>query len=121
MSKTFVKFLLVGGLNTLFGYLVFSLGILLGAGSALALALTFVLGVVFNFHSTGRLVFRSRDPRKFVVFAAVYTGLYLVNLVSLRALRTAGLAPLASQAILVLPMALLSFFSLARVFSRNEQ
>ena len=60
-SIQFVKFLLVGALNTLFGYSVFAGLVYAGIAPMPALLLTYVVGVLFNFVTTGRLVFnRSR-------------------------------------------------------------
>ncbi|MGF6313334.1 putative flippase GtrA [Bradyrhizobium sp. i1.8.4] len=56
----FVKFVLVGVANTALGYAQFALFYLLLGSHQLAITLATACGVMFNFHSTGRLVFRSR-------------------------------------------------------------
>ena len=50
----FVKFLLVGALNTAFGYGIYALLIWFGLRPFLAVGLATVLAVLFNFQSTGR-------------------------------------------------------------------
>ncbi|HET9651933.1 MAG TPA: GtrA family protein, partial [Usitatibacter sp.] len=53
----FVRFLIVGGVNTLFGYAVFAGLVLAGMPPMPALVLTYVVGVLFNFFTTRRFVF----------------------------------------------------------------
>ena len=53
----FVRFLLVGVLNTLFGYFSFATLIIIGLDYKLAALLATIIGVLFNFQTTGRLVF----------------------------------------------------------------
>jgi putative flippase GtrA len=106
----FIRFLLTGGLNTMFGYGVFAACILLGINTAVSLAIAFVLGTAFNFVTYSRMVF-SDVPRGFVGrFAILSCVLYAVNLGLLDLLMRLGPPPVAAQAILVLPMAVLGFF-----------
>src|SRR6516162_3637567 len=56
----FIRFVLVGCLNTTVGYGLFAACILLGLPSALALLIATIIGVLFNYFSTGRLVFACR-------------------------------------------------------------
>ena len=53
----FAKFLLVGVLNTLFGYFLYGSLILIGLDYKYAVLLATIIGVLFNFQTTGRLVF----------------------------------------------------------------
>jgi putative flippase GtrA len=53
----FARFLLVGALNTLFGYFLYGSLILIGINYKLAALLATIQGVLFNFQTTGRLVF----------------------------------------------------------------
>ena len=56
-KRKFVRFLLVGVLNTLFGYFSFATLIIIGLDYKLAALLATIIGVLFNFQTTGRLVF----------------------------------------------------------------
>lgn len=103
------RFLLVGLLNTLFGYGVFWLVLALTQRAMFSLAVSTVAGVLFNFRSIGGLVFRTADPRRLGAFASVYAFLFLLNALALESLRGCGLPPAMAQAGLVLPLALLSF------------
>lgn len=109
LAHEFVRFVLVGGLNTLFGYGVFFACLALGAGNALALLVANTLGILFNFHTFGKLVFRSHDYRRIVRFTLVYAGIYAANLGTLELLNRAGLESRIAQATLVIPVALASW------------
>lgn len=119
-ERRFYVFLVVGGLNTLFGYAMFSMLVWLALPYPLALLLAQVLGVLFNFRTTGRIVFANRDNRLLVKFFGVYALLYLVNLVLLKLLIALDLSVYFASALLILPMALLSFaLNKKFVFTRN--
>ena len=119
-SSQFVRFLLVGALNTAFGYGVFALFILVGLHYGIAAALGTILGVLFNFQTIGRIVFESRDRGLLARFAAVYAITYVVNVAALRALEATRVHVLIVQAALVLPMAALAFALHRRFVFRRE-
>jgi putative flippase GtrA len=104
-----LRFGLAGLLNTAFGYCAFAIFIFLKFLPFAALTLATILGVAFNFQTSKRLVFRSggRAAR----FVLVYAAVLLLNWAALRALQRLGLGPLAAQALLVLPFAVISFLA----------
>jgi len=108
-SARFVRFLLVGGLNTAFGYGVFVTCLWLGLHYALAGAIATVLGVLFNFKSTGRLVFNSPGNRALPRFAVVYATIYLVNTLAIGVMLQVGIPEWLGGLILILPSAILSY------------
>lgn len=105
----FLRFLLVGVLNTAFGYGVFVACLWLGMHYALAGAFSTVLGVLFNFKSTGKLVFRSQGNGKLAHFVAVYAIIYLVNVLALGVMLQSGIPEWLGGLILLLPSAILSY------------
>lgn len=105
----FLRFLAVGVLNTLFGYGVFGALVLAHMEPGLALFIATVAGVIFNYFTTGRLVFAASGMGRLPRFAAVYGLTFLVNLWSLRELTAAGLSPLLAQAIMLPVMVILTF------------
>jgi putative flippase GtrA len=109
IGRQFIKFLLVGLLNSLFGYGCFAVLLYLGLHYPIALFLATVLGVAFNFKSTGALVFGSRNNRLIFKFVASYAIVYLVNAAGIRIFTEFGYAPYIGGAILILPMAVLAF------------
>jgi putative flippase GtrA len=107
-AAQFARFLGVGLLNTLFGYAVFAGLILAGVGPMPALVLTYAVGIVFNFFTTGRLVFRG-SPGSFLRFVAAYAAIYAVNVGLFKVVEAAGAAPLAAQALCLPVVAVFSF------------
>lgn len=112
LDRRFLGFLLAGGVNTLFGYGVFSGLVLLGVPPHAALIVGAVTGVLFNFLTTST-VFRSRDLRLLPRFLAVYSAMLGLNMLLLEAAMRAGLGPLLAQAI-VLPIFTLTFLAMRR-------
>lgn len=106
----FVRFLVIGLLNTLFGYGCFVLLLYLGLHYALALLIATVIGILFNFITTGRLVFRSGANHLLLRFVGVYLAVYTVNVAGLKALSQLGWSGYMSGAVLLLPVAALSYF-----------
>ena len=100
-----------GLLNTAFGYLAFTLSLRLGLAVPFALVASTICGIVFNFQTSRRLVFQSKETGLLFRFALVYLVLVAVNYVAIAALQSCGLRPGTGQAVLVLPMALAAFFA----------
>ena len=117
-SARFVRFLLVGGLNTAFGYGVFVGCLWLDMHYAIAGAISTVLGVLFNFKSTGSLVFRSRDNEKLPHFVSVYIVTYVFGTVCVGIFLRFGVPEWQSALILILPSAILSYLLNSRFVFR---
>jgi len=74
------KFLIAGGINTVFGYLVYAALIYAGLSYLIALLISTIAGVVFNFFSFGHLVFgRYKNWLVFIKFIIFYIFIYLIN------------------------------------------
>ena len=104
-----VRFVAVGLLNTAFGYGLFYLLLGLTERTMLSLAIATAAGVLFNFATTGRLVFANRDIRRLSRFIGVYVVIFAINAVALVALEALGMRAAAGQALLLAPLAVLSF------------
>ncbi|MBC1196654.1 GtrA family protein [Microcystis aeruginosa BLCCF158] len=121
----FVRFLLVGVINTLFGYFSFATLILIGLDYKLAALLATILGVLFNFQTTGRLVFGSKNNKLIFRFVLVYVVTFLLNVEVLRIVDAIDIGieqktkMLIAGAILLLPMAVISFI-LMKLFVFRE-
>lgn len=105
----FLRFLFVGIINSLFGYSCFALFLYVGFHYAFSLFLATFFGVVFNFKSTGILVFGSHNNRLIFRFICSYIIIYLINVIGVEAFSHIGVAPYISGAILIAPMAVLAF------------
>ena len=107
--QRFIKFLIVGGINTLFGYTAYITLLYVGFHYSAASLLATILGVIFNFFTTGRLIFDCMDHRKFVRFFMVYVVSYLINLVFLAIFDSMGANMYWAGLPMILPMALLTY------------
>lgn len=76
----FVRFVLVGVLNTAFSYALFVTLVAIGVHYTVATLISTTLGVMFNFKTTGVWVFNSRDNRRIFGFVAIYTLACFVNM-----------------------------------------
>lgn len=114
----FLRFLIVGGLNTLFGYGLFYLSLAIMPTFS-ALAVSTALAVLFNFMTTGSYVFGSRDPRRLLGFCSVYAVVFIYNAIGLAALQGLTVGPRVGG-ILLLPGAVVISYLLNRryVFGR---
>lgn len=109
-SHQLLRFLVVGMANTLVGYALYLIGLWLGVPYQAALTGATILGAIFNFFTTGRLVFESRALNRISGFLAVYGITFAVNLALLTWLVQAGVAKAYAQAVLLPLIVLLSFF-----------
>ena len=114
----FIRFVLVGVLNTAFGYGVYALFVLLGAAPQIALLMQFAVGAVWNYFTHARLVFDTTGYRKMPAYLACYAGLYLLNAALLGLLMAQGVGPLVAQAVILPLIVVLSFALISRVLRR---
>ena len=109
LSPRFLRFLLVGLLNTAVGYGLFAFLTWLGLLYPLAIGLATLGGVVFNFQSIGRLVFNRSHWSRLGRFAAVYCVLYGLNVAGVALLLKADLNVYVANALLIIPLALIAY------------
>ena len=110
LPEQFVTFLFVGALNTLVGYLLYAFFVFLGFNYIWAPFFATVCGVIFNFQTIGRIVFKSKDNSLIGKFFGVYAVVYVCNVLGLKIFAGLGITNMyISGAILVLPLALLGF------------
>lgn len=104
-----IRYMMAGLINTIFGWLVYSLFIVCGSEIWLALLFGMALGVVFNFFIIGGFVFRKLILSHFPGFVLVYFLIYVLNYASLKLLVSFTHSAIIGQSILTLPFAFLSF------------
>ncbi|RYG10152.1 MAG: hypothetical protein EON92_13245 [Burkholderiales bacterium] len=114
-SSTFLRFVVAGGVNTLFGYAVYGLGIAAEAPVWLALLAGMVAGTIFNFFTTGGYAFRQLALTRYPLFAACYLLVYGINLLLIALLSQWLQDKMLVQGLLLIPLALLSYLLMARV------
>ena len=85
-NNRFIRYLFVGFINTVFGYSLFALLIYLHLHYSLASLLATIVGVLFNFKTIGRIVFKSSNDTLIKKFIGVYAFTYLLNIGGLKVL-----------------------------------
>jgi len=110
-DSQFIKFILVGILNTIFGYLIYSLFIYIGVHYSFASFISTIVGVAFNYKSIGVLVFKNKNNKinRKLKFISVYLITYFINIIFLGVL-SKYFNLYISAAVLIVPVALLSFY-----------
>ena len=89
IQNKFIRFIFVGGLNTAFGLGVYCLMIWIGLSYIWATLISQVLGVLFNFVTTGTLVFENSDKKLIFKFILSYVLTYFINVGVNKALQVA--------------------------------
>lgn len=115
----FVKFLFVGVVNTGFGFAAYAFFLrVVGLNPHLALACAYVIGVIWNFMTHSRVVFHSGSVWRLPLYAITYTVIYSINSFLLEhMISDVGVSDLWAQAILVFPMAMLTFVGVSVVLT----
>lgn len=86
-ARKLAVFLATGLLNTLFGYAIYALLVYLNTSYLLALFLSTVAGVIFNYFSYGAMVFGAKaDWKLFGKFVIAYALIYAANAALLQVL-----------------------------------
>ncbi|MBR5303602.1 MAG: GtrA family protein [Candidatus Gastranaerophilales bacterium] len=121
IDEKFFKFLFVGFLNTVFSYFLYALFITIGLIPNIALLLQYIFGVLWNFKTTGTIVFQNKDNKLIFKFIASYIFTFIINSILLKVL-IKHINEYLAQAILILPIAFLSFIILKYwVFKTKRQ
>ena len=108
-DKQFHRFIAVGILNTIVGYSLFAFFIYTGLHYMLASLFATILGVLFNFHSIGKIVFKQHDYKLIFRFFSVYGITYLLGIIFLYFFDTLDVDMYLAGFLLLIPMAVISF------------
>ena len=106
-----IKFLSVGLLNTAVGYGIYAALLLIGMQYLVALLLATIAGVIFNYFSIGKIVFKARSGwLMFGRFITAYITVYVVNAAFLNILTVNfSLNPYLGQMLCILPNVAISW------------
>lgn len=113
IDEKFFKFIFVGVLNTLVSYLLYAFFVTIGLSANIALLCQYILGVLWNFKTTGSIVFKNHNNKLIFKFIGSYIFTFALNSLLLNILlNRIMLNEYLAQGILVLPIAVISFFIL---------
>ena len=90
-SSRFVRFLIVGGFNTAFGFAVFAVVYAISNSHHSAIVIGTLVGIAFNFFTTGSVVFGNRSAGAALPFVLGYGVVLILNLLLADLLIAAGL------------------------------
>jgi putative flippase GtrA len=115
-----VLFLLVGVLNTAVGYGLFAMIYLLTQSHRVAVVIATILGVLFNFCSTGWIVFDNRSGRALIPFVLGYAVTLGANFILLELLVRSSIDPLIAQAACLPVVVVLGYLINSRIVFNNK-
>jgi len=122
LDPRFLRFIVTGMVNTVFGYSVYGALVFLELPYQMALALATVAGVAFNYRTFGHFVFASSGGVKvFARFIAAYGVIYGFNVFLLAGvIRFLRLDPYLSQLLCLVPTVILGFLLMQTWVFRGE-
>ena len=116
-----LRFIVAGGVNTLFSLGVNVAALLIGQPVWSAMLAGTVGGIAFNFFTLGGYAFRDLSPRRLPRYLLGYAVVYAFGLSSFHALHLVVPGVILCQVLLVVPIALLSYLIMSRfVFQKRR-
>lgn len=108
-NKKFILFLCVGLLNTLFGYSIFAFFLWIGFHFTISALISTIAGILFNFTTFGRIVFKSNSYSNLPKFVFIYALNYFLGVGVLYYCDQLDYNLYLVQAILLMPSAVLRY------------
>ncbi len=108
----FFRYISVGLLNTGFSYLIYSLMLYLGLNYQVSNLLALVLGILFSFHTQGKIVFFNKGRIAFIKYLLAWIGIYFINIWIISILIDKFFDPYLSGAVATIPISIASYFIL---------
>ncbi|MDQ7062031.1 MAG: GtrA family protein [Sulfurimonas sp.] len=109
LKKQIISFLLVGIINTIVGYSLYALFIYLGFSYILSVLFATILGVLFNFKTIGKFVFKSKSDNAILKFILVYSIVFVVNIVIIKIFKGYEFNDYLSGLFAIIPASAISF------------
>jgi putative flippase GtrA len=113
-ARRILLFLVAGLVNTGFGYGVYALAVWSGIVPAVAVIVSTIAGVAFNFRTLGA-VFAARGMARLPHFVAVYAVLSPLNIGVLHAAQRAGAGPYLAEALALAVVVPLTYLAMRLV------
>jgi len=109
LKKQIFKFILVGMLNTVFGYALYALFIYFGFTYIFAVFFATIIGVLFNFKTIGKFVFESKDNKALLKFVLVYMIVFIVNVLTIKVFKSYEFNDYIAGFFAIIPASIISF------------
>lgn len=114
-SHRWLRFLVMGGINTGFSYGVYAVLVYLGLNFALSNLVSLVLGILFSFRTQSKFVFQNPRSHVFLRYIGVWAVIYCINVGIIALLMRFGINAYIGGALAIIPTAVSSYF-LQRMF-----
>jgi len=88
LNKEVIRFLIAGGINTLFYYFLYSTFIYLNFDYKLAVLFATSIGMFFSFYTFGSYVFKNSQKKLLLRFISNYILLYFLNIFIINEIHT---------------------------------
>lgn len=119
--RKFIKFLVIGLINTLFSYIIFFFGILYGLHYSLATLIALILGILFNFYTYGNFVYNNNNYRLIGYFFVIYGLIYITNISIQTLLHFIGIkSDYITGGLALLPIAVISYILMNNYVFKNK-
>jgi len=105
-----LRFLVMGGINTGFSYGIYALLVYCGLNYAISNLCSLVLGILFSFRTQAAFVFRNSERGLFLRYVMVWSILYVSNILMIGSLIRLGANAYSAGAMAIVPTAVLSYF-----------
>jgi putative flippase GtrA len=109
LNKEFIRFILVGIINTIAGYIFYATFIFFGFDYKLAVLFGTILGVIFNFKTIGHFVFKNNNNSLILKFISVYVVTYFLSIFIIGIAKEYGYNDYIAGVFSIIPCALVSF------------
>lgn len=109
LKKQVTNFILIGIINTIFGYSLYALFIFIGFNYILSVLFSTILGVLFNFKTISKYVFETNDKKLIFKFSSVYLIVFIINVLLIKIFKSLSIDEYFAGLLAVIPIACLSF------------
>jgi putative flippase GtrA len=107
---TAFRFIIVGVINTGFSYSIFAILLFLGFGIEIGSLIALSAGIIFSYLTQSNLVFRYTSIGAFLRFIVLWSVIYAINLIIIRAALMLGVSSYLAAAIATGPITIISYF-----------
>jgi putative flippase GtrA len=111
VNNRFLRFLVVGAVNTLFSYAVYAAMLFVGLSYVYANFIALITGILFSFRTQGTYVFRSREKNLFGRFVLCWAVIYVANIFFIKLMMQIGFDAYVAGALALPPIVLLSYYA----------
>lgn len=108
-ENQFFRFLCIGAVNTIFGYCAYAFLVILGIDYRVALTISTILAVLFNYYTNGRFVFLNSGKSVLLKFILLNVTMYILNQILLITLVSLGMGKLVAQAVIIPVIIIITF------------